>query len=130
VKLLIDVKNDDRVAGDLTRLGVRARNPQPVLARAGGLLEAGIRRQFSSRGGEFGGRWPGTADLVDTGAMKGSLFARVAKTQVTVGLKDPKARLHQGGTSRGLPKRQLVGRSTTTEIHAMEIVQDYLLGGL
>lgn len=130
MKLTIDVKNDEQVAGQIDQLGDRARNPQPALARAGHLLEAGIQRQFSTRGGEFGGGWPGTADLKDTGAMYGSLFTRVAKTQVTVGLKDYKARFHQGGTERGLPKRELVGRSRTTEVHALEIMQDYLLGGL
>lgn len=141
MKLDISVLHDEAVKTDLHMLGNRAANPLPAFSRVGLLLEAGIRRQFASRGAEFGKQWPALAaetaarkgsstPLVDTGAMLGSLYSKPLKASVKAGLKDYKARFAQGGTSRGEPARPVVGASRGTEGAAINMVRDYLLGDL
>lgn len=143
MKFALDVKNDRAVADGLVDLGQRATSAQLVLTAASGVLQAGLARNFRSRGSALGAPWPAKKDgtpatLRDTGGLEAALtggsgsFKRTTATMGIAGARGDSAflaRFHQGGTSRGLPARKVVGVSTTDQAVLLRMVQRYLLAG-
>ena len=143
MKFALDVKNDRKVADGIIDLGGRATSAQPVLTAASEVLQAGLARNFRSRGGALGAPWSARVDgspatlQGETGGLEAALtggdgsFKRTTATMGIAGARGDSAfiaRFHQGGTTRGLPARKVVGVSDTDQAVLLKMVERYLLG--
>jgi hypothetical protein len=143
VILQIHVEGAEKAALDLKGMSDRARAMAPALARVRQILETGERRQFESRGAFFGTPWaalkPSTIAregahpvLERSGALKDSLTGhkgRITPTTLTVGPGIWYGRFAASGTSRGEPRRRIVGVHRTDLQASLETVLGYLVGG-
>lgn len=147
----LEVRGDKEAAARLSQLGNQAVNTGPLLTAIGVLIQEGLRRNFETQGAYLGGKgapWPKLSpetlsrktqshkplDLMRvTDALRQSLSGgqghvfRVAKTQVRVGTKDFRARIHQGGTPQGEPARKLVGIARIDAIRIFGMIRRHLL---
>ena len=132
----------------LSGLAGRATDLRPAMQVVKGLIIEGHKRNFMSKGGEFGTRWApnaagtlakkarlgqGSSPLEATGALKTALFGgrgrstRVTKSGVRVGVRLMYARYNLG-ESRYRPARPMVGVSPATERAAYKVIERYLVG--
>lgn len=145
------VQGEDRAARHIDDIGDRAKDPKPVLNRVADLLQRRQAANFASHGASLGG-WPPLAastvakkrsagqsiePLVATGALERSLQAgrgkgkvrRVTKTRVTIGSRIFYGRFAQAGTSRGEPKRPIVGITNVEAKLATKLIDRYIRTG-
>lgn len=146
MKFAAEVVGDKKTGHLLQQLGHRAADPRPVFKEIADLFQRGQARQFSSGGAYFGTPWAPLAEstvartgahrpLHLTGALeravagkgKGKL-RRVTKTKVTVGTSLFYAIFHQGGTSKGVPARPVVGISRRDGKQALTMLERHLTG--
>ncbi len=117
----------------------RAENMRPVFTTIRDLMVKDQRRNFDTRGGVFGEKWPGSASMVETGelatAAKGGKgkVSRISKNTVRVGINKRifYARFHQAGAKAGsrrgdLPRRLLVGIAPATRHQSLTLISKYL----
>lgn len=133
MRLDLDLNGDKIALRKIDALGDRALETRPLLVAVGKVIQDGIAKQWETGGAYLGGEgspWPDIAKSTaerkareglsatlhgETGKLQDSLTGgqgsviRITKLQVRVGTRDPKAYFHQGGTSRGIPARKLVG---------------------
>lgn len=145
----------DQAVSRLTLLGERAENLRPVFTTIRDLMLADQRRNFDSRGGVFGEKWPATSTetmrrkhereglpgsvLTASGELAAAArggkgkFTRITKSTVKVGINKRifYARFHQAGAPKGsrrgaLPKRELVGLTPATRHKSLSLIAAYL----
>jgi hypothetical protein len=127
-------------------MGEKADNMRPVFTTVRDLMLKDQRKNFDTRGGVFGEKWPaqssqteGETLMENTGALAAAArggrgkFTRITKSQVRVGINKRifYARFHQSGAPKGsrrgtLPKRLLVGISPSTRRTSLTLIAKYL----
>ena len=138
MRVRVDVISDEAIRR-LNDTGERAVYLRPVLVAGSTVLNQGLIRNFRSQGRDIGTPWPRKADgsratLVKTGALQAQVanLSRQTKTMGIAGMKGDRAfiaRFHQGGTSRGLPARPIMGYSSATRYGLIAMVERYLVDG-
>lgn len=123
----------------LRRVEERASNLRPVFTTIREMMLKDQRRNFDSRGGVFGEKWPGSATMEKSGALAAAArggkgrVARIGKATVKVGINKKifYARFHQAGAPAGsrrgnLPRRVLVGIAPPTRRTSLTLISKYL----
>lgn len=130
------------IAHALVGLQLRAMDLRAPLAEIGAMLLTSTQDRFEKEQAPDGSPWEplatpvGRPILRDTVRLYQSLTYAVDRNQVEVGSNVVYARIHQlgGETGRGhaakIPARPYLGMSKADEREALEIVTDYLKGGL
>lgn len=135
----------ENAASNMAQIGHRAVDAKPVLALVRDLLIAGHAEAFATQGASFGEPWPalspetlergGRQPLERTGALKRSLEGgagrktSVAKRSVSVGTSLWYGRFAQAGTSRGEPRRAIVGIGSADAEKILTMLQAFIMYG-
>lgn len=140
----LDIKGDKEAVKHLEHLESRAANIKPIFEKVGQIMQMGVKRTWHTQGGYIDKPWSQLAAatlerklregkpagiLQARGKLEASTTAKpfisIAKTQVRVGVKDFKARFHQGGSSPRLPARPIVGLADHDRQSIFRVVLDH-----
>lgn len=144
VKLSVKVDGAEDVGRALQRLQMRAEDLRPVLREIGAALVTSTRHRFETQRAPDGDTWPpsaaalaeGRATLRRTARLFKSITFAVHPAAVEVGTNVIYAAPHQfgGDVGRGhaveLVPRPFLGFDRDDRIETLEIINDYLRGGL
>lgn len=142
VNFSIRTTGTEAIARALVGLQLRAQNLHEPLAEIGAMLLTATQDRFEQEKAPDGTPWEplatpvGRPMLRDTVRLFHSLTYAVGRNQVEIGTNVVYARIHQMGGETGrdhaseIPARPYLGLSAEDEREALDIVTDYLKGGL
>jgi len=139
LKISVDGKQLKR---DIGLRKSRVSNLQPPLRGFGYYLEQETEKQFNTETDPQGRPWaelkPSTLQqkrakgypddiLTATGEMRSTVYSVASKRSLEFGIRDPKARWHQYGTSK-MPQRQIIGITPKRVSQGSKLIKVWILG--